>query len=67
VVLAICALLPSRRAIVASFVIAWSFLPMATYHIQGIPAYNKMSATCGGVLLAVALFDIGRLLAFRPA
>jgi len=67
VVLLLCWLLPSRRAVVASFVIAWSFLPMASYHIAGIPAYNKMFATCGGVLLAVVLFDLGRLLSFRPS
>jgi hypothetical protein len=67
VVLALCAMMPTRRAVVASFVIAWSFLPMYSYHIPGIPAYNKMSATCCGVLLAAVLLDFGRLFAFRPS
>jgi O-antigen ligase len=67
VVLALSAMMPTRRAVVAAFVIAWSFLPMYSYHIPGIPAYNKMSATCCGVLLAALLLDIGRLFAFRPS
>ncbi len=67
VVLILCALLPTRRAVIASFVIAWMFLPEYQYHIQGLPAYSKMSATCGGVLLAALFFDISKLLSFRPS
>ncbi len=67
VVLFLCAMLPTRRAVVAAFVIAWSFLPMVSYHVQGLPAYSKMSATCGGVLLGALIFDIDKLLSFRPS
>jgi hypothetical protein len=67
VVLLMFALMPTRRAVIAAFVIAWSFMPMAAYHIRGLPDYQKMSATCGGVLLAAAIFDIDKLLSFRPA
>lgn len=65
-VLALFLLLPPRRAVIAAFVGAWLFLPVAGYSLSGLPNYTKMSATCAGVLLAVALFDPDRLLAFRP-
>ncbi|HVT81540.1 MAG TPA: O-antigen ligase domain-containing protein [Phycisphaerae bacterium] len=67
VVLLLFAMMPARRAVIAAFIIAWSFLPMASYHIQGLPAYSKMSATCGGVLLGAMIFDMDRLLSFRPS
>ena len=54
--------MPTRRAIVAAFLLAWLFLPMAAYKVQGIPTYDKMSATCCGVLLAAMVFDSKRLL-----
>ena len=47
----------ARRAIIISFVTAWLFLPMASMHFAGIPSYDKMAATCGGILLAAILFD----------
>ena len=57
--------LPPRRAVIAAFLIAWLFLPIAGYSIKGLSDYTKMSATCGGVLLATMVFDLDRLLAFR--
>ena len=65
VVLALFALLPPRRAVIVSFLFAWLFLPMAGYSWTGLPDYTKMSATCWGVLLAVAIFDPNRLFRFR--
>src|SRR5436189_6460176 len=65
-VLALFWLLPPRRAVVAAFLIAWLFLPMAGYKLGGLPDYTKMSATCFGVLMGAALFDTDRLLMFRP-
>lgn len=59
-------MLPPRRAVIVSFLLAWLFLPMAGFSIAGLPDYTKMSATCVGVLLGAALFDADRLLAFRP-
>jgi hypothetical protein len=58
--------LPPRRAVIASFLFAWMFLPMASYHIPGIPAYTKMSAACCGIFAGAAIFDNKRILSFRP-
>ena len=58
--------LPPRRAVIAAFLLAWLFLPMAGYGVPGLPDYTKMSATTAGVLLGAALFDADRLLSFRP-
>jgi hypothetical protein len=59
---------PARRATIISFLIAFLFLPVASYHIDGVPSYTKMSATCCGVLLAAIVFDANRMtnLAFCP-
>lgn len=65
VVLLLFALLPPRRAVTVAFVSAWLFLPMAGYELPGLPPYTKMSATCLGVLIGVAIFDAGRMSAFR--
>ena len=59
-------LLPPRRAVIAAFLLAWLFLPMAGYGVPGLPDYTKMSATTFGVLMGAALFDTDRLLGFRP-
>ena len=59
-------LMPPRRAVIAAFLLAWLFLPMAGYGVPGLPDYTKMSATTFGVLIAAALFDTDRLLGYRP-
>jgi hypothetical protein len=56
---------PARRAIVISFVVAWLFLPQAVLPIPGLPDYDKMAATCYGILLATCIFDVGRFRNFR--
>jgi hypothetical protein len=58
--------LPPRRAVIASFLVAWLFLPMAAYKVPSLPDYTKMSATVIGVLLGAAIFDADRLFSFRP-
>jgi hypothetical protein len=58
--------LPPRRAVIAAFLIAWLFLPMAGYKVAALPDYTKMSATVFGVVLAASLFDPNRFLRFRP-
>src|SRR3954465_11305229 len=58
--------LPPRRAVIAAFLVAWLFLPMAGYKVTGLPDYTKMSATVFGVVLAASIFDPERLLRFRP-
>jgi len=65
-VLLLFVLLPPRRAVIAAFLIAWLFLPDAGYRLPGLPDYTKMFATCVGVLLGAALFDMSRLTSFRP-
>ncbi len=57
---------PPRRAVIASFIFAWLFLPMVKYDVPGFPDYTKMSATCWGVFIAAAIFDSQRLINFRP-
>jgi hypothetical protein len=58
--------MPAHRAVAASFVGAWLFLPNAFYKFAaGIPPYDKMSATCLGVLFGAAFFDPSRFGRFR--
>ncbi|MGL5061526.1 MAG: O-antigen ligase domain-containing protein, partial [Microcoleus sp.] len=51
---------PTQRAVIASFVIAWLFLPQVSLSIPGLPPYNKMAAACYGVLLATIAYDADR-------
>lgn len=57
--------LPSRRALIVSFIIAWLFLPQAQFPLPGLPDYTKMTATCYGVLLATIVFDFKRFSSFQ--
>jgi len=59
-------MLPPRRAVLAAFLIAWLFLPMAGYKVAMLPAYTKMTAATLGTLLGILIFDSSRLTAFRP-
>lgn len=58
---------PAQRAMVISFLVAWMFLPQAGFVIVGIPDYTKMNATCYGIFLATAIFDLQRFKNFRPS
>lgn len=60
-VLLLFAVFPPRTAVIAAFVGAWMFLPVARYEFSGLPEYTKMSATCLGILLGATLFDADRL------
>lgn len=67
VVVSLFTVLPPRRAILAAFLIAWLFLPEAAgLKVPLLPAYTKMTAATLGALLGVVLFDLRRLLGFRP-
>jgi hypothetical protein len=67
VVLLLFYLMRPRRAVIASVILAWLLLPVAGFKFSpGIPAYNKIVATCLGALLGIAIFDFRRLLSFRP-
>jgi hypothetical protein len=59
-------LLRPRRAVIASMILGWLFLPVASLKMAGVPEYSKMAATCLGTLLGILVFDLRRLLAFRP-
>lgn len=58
-------LLPARQAVLAAFVGAWLFLPMARYPLVGLPDFTKTLATTLGVGLGVLLFDASRLTRLR--
>ena len=59
---------PPLRAVVASFIAGYLFLPhVAKYPIvPGLPPYDKVSVICYCVLLATILFDSGRFSSFQP-
>ena len=56
----------SRHACLICFLSAWLFLPNAEYQISGLPDYNKITATCYGIMISVFLFDREKLLKTRP-
>ncbi|MEQ9237516.1 O-antigen ligase domain-containing protein [Coleofasciculus sp. E2-BRE-01] len=56
---------PAQWAVVISFILAWQFLPQASYPLPGLPDYTKMSATCYGILLATLIYDVGRFQSFK--
>lgn len=66
-VLVLFALLGSRRAVIVTFLGAWLFLPMVNYSLPGLPDYSKMSATCAGIFLATIIFDVKRVVRFKPS
>ena len=66
VAVALCALLPARRAVIAAYIAAWLFLPMYRYPIPGFLDWTKVSATSVSLLLGLMLFDLARLASFRP-
>ena len=59
-------LMRPRRAVIASVILAWLFLPVAGYKLAGIPAYTKTTAAGLAALLGVIAFDSRRLTSFRP-
>jgi len=59
-------LFPPRRAVIAAFISAWLFLPMAGFSVPGLPDYTKRTATSLAVLLGITIFHSNLLLALRP-
>lgn len=55
-----------REASLICFISAWLFLPNAEYQLSGLPEYNKVSATCYGIVLSACLFDRNNILKWRP-
>ena len=55
-----------RRAVIASYVGGWLFLPITVgYEVLGLPDYTKVVATIIGVVIGILLFDAKRFLSFR--
>ena len=67
-VLFLFASMPARRAAMIGVIGAWLFLPNIINYYMGSNnlAFNKITATSMGVLIAALLFDAPRLLSFRP-
>lgn len=60
------AIMPARRAVVVSYLVAWLFLPLVSYKfVAGLPAYNKISAAAVGCMAGAVLFHSGELLKAR--
>jgi len=59
-------LLPARRAMVVGSIAAWLLLPPIGLDFPGFPNYNKATAATAGILLGTLIFELNRLLAFRP-
>ena len=60
------ALMPSRRAVIAAFLIGYLFLPDARFTFHTLPDVSKVSLTAIGVLLATLCFDPAKVLQYRP-
>lgn len=66
-VLLLFAFLPKRIAVIVGFVAGWLFLPVASIPIPGLPDYSKLSAIVIAVVLGTLVFDLDRVLRFRPS
>lgn len=57
---------PSQTAVVISFIVAWLFLPQKVeFALPLIPNYDRLSATCYGILLATFFYDAQRFRSFK--
>lgn len=59
--LALFAVLPPRRAVLASLIGAWLLLPVVAYELPGLPDYTKITATSYAISLGILLFDFHRV------
>jgi tetratricopeptide (TPR) repeat protein len=65
-VLLIFGMMPPARAVVASTVFSWLFLPNISIAVPGLPDFSKTLATTLGTCLGILIFDSGRIRQFRP-
>jgi hypothetical protein len=57
---------PPQKAVIISFIVAWLFLPQGVkFSLPLIPDYDRLSATCYGVLLATFFYDAQRFRSFK--
>ncbi len=66
VVLYLFSTLPPQRAVAVAYVAGWLFLPVIGISFPGLPDYTKMTGTSYAILLGCTLFDLDRLMGFRP-
>ena len=59
------AVLSGRRALLATVLLGWMFLPVASYPISGLPDVTKASVIPMAAFLGTLLFHGGRLRSFR--
>ena len=57
--------LPARRAVLIAFLGGFLFLPQHFYQVPILPNYERITATCYGIVIGIVLFDIDRLRNFR--
>src|SRR4028119_1264490 len=57
---------PPQRAVIISFVLAWLFLPQASYPIPILPEFTKVSSVCYSILVATLVYDMARFTYFKP-
>ena len=58
-------ILPARRAVIASSVLTWLFMPNTGFVLVGLPDYSKVTAASFGIILATVVFDAKTLSLFR--
>src|SRR5581483_5457922 len=58
--------LPPRRAVAATMIAGWLFLPVASFDLEHLPPYSKPLAAAGSALFGTLLFDRERLWSARP-
>ena len=63
------ALMPTARlyrALIGTYLVGFFFLPHLSIPIPGLPDFDREAAIMYAMLLGVLVFDMGRILAFRP-
>ncbi|MDJ0571652.1 MAG: O-antigen ligase domain-containing protein [Pleurocapsa sp. MO_192.B19] len=57
---------PPQKAVIISFIVAWLFLPQrVAFALPLIPNYERLSATCYGILLTTFFYDAKRFRSFK--
>jgi hypothetical protein len=64
--MALFALLPARRAVIATFLLGFLFLPEASIPLSGFPDYSKPHVIALSAMLGAILFDARALLSIQP-
>ena len=57
--------MPASRAVLATYILGWLFLPQAGYDLGGVPDYNKPAAIGIGALVGAIVFSPSPLFTLR--